>query len=112
CVPSVDNPERTQAVDEMVREHPVGQTREQMIVKPDFEKAVMELDAEIDLQLRITAIDDAVSGLRAACRCLADAGMLETPERELIGQIVTRATVFRAGMLYAVVRNDKPCESK
>ncbi|MEG1276140.1 MAG: hypothetical protein RSD27_10695, partial [Ruthenibacterium sp.] len=47
CVPSVDNPERTQAVDEMVREHPAGQAHEQMIVKPDFEKAVMELDAEI-----------------------------------------------------------------
>lgn len=95
-VPAVDNPEWTRAVDEMVRE--------QMIVEPDFEAAAQQMDREISMQLRLNEIDNAVSGLRTACHSLADAGMLEEPERDVLEQIVVRAAAFRAGMLYAITK--------
>lgn len=103
-VPAVDNPAWTQAVDEMVREHPAKQAREQMVVEPDFEAAAQQMDREISMQLRLNDIDSAVSGLRTACHSLADAGMLEEPERDVLEQIVVRAAAFRAGMLYAMTR--------
>lgn len=79
--------------------------KEQIEIKPVFEQAVQELDKEIELQLRLSGVDNGVGALCKALALLKDTGLIEQPLKDDLALLRTRAEAFRAGMLYAQIQH-------